>query len=559
MLELLRIQNYALIEQLEVEFNVGFNALTGETGAGKSIVVGALNLVLGARASGAALRTGAQKAHIEALFHLDVPSPALAALLEAHEIHLEDGALLLARTITADGRSRGYAGGRLVPIHVLAALGDELVDLHGQHEHQSLLKTERQLDLLDGFAELETQAAALQEQVQELRRLEKRLQALEQDDRDKTRQMEFLRFEVEEINEAGLGLDEETVVRERLQIINNAENIYTLANQAWGLLYENEQGAAIDAVDAALKSMEDLAEINAELRLLYEQLSELRVGLEAVAGEIRLHTEHVEYDPEELESLNQRLALIGGLKRKYGGSVAEILAYRDRAAAELEEYEQRDVRLEEIRQQHAELQEKALAAARNMSKKRKQAARKLDKRVQGILQNLGMKGARFETRFEAVALGSRGIDRVTFMLAANKGEALHSLKQVASGGEISRIMLALKSAFAQADTIPTLIFDEIDSGVGGAIARKVADKLRELAATHQVICITHIPQIAALANAHYQVQKHSVKDRTTTCVLAIDDEHRVEELARLLDGTLSTVSREHARALLEDAENGRSN
>ncbi len=551
MLELLRIHNYALIEKLEVEFASGFNALTGETGAGKSIVIGALNLVLGARATGSVIRKGANKAHIEALFRLETISPRLDALLQLHEISLEDDCLLLARTITQEGRSRGFAGGKLVPINVLSAMGDELVDLHGQHEHQSLLKTERQLDLLDGFADLEVLALTLEDKVENFRKIERKLRSIEQDDRDKTRQMEFLRFELDEINTAALEPDEDTRLKERINVINNAEKIFTLANHVYTLLYGSEDSAALDNINIASREMEELAELTPELGYLSSQLTDVRESLESVTAELRRHTDMVEFDEEELEQLNLRLALIGSLKRKYGTNIIDILAYRDRATAELNEYEQRDTLLESLRAEHEQVQKEALECAKSISKKRNAAAKQLDRLVKTVLQDLGMKGAHFETQFETGNLTVRGIDKIAFMLAANKGESLLPLKQVASGGEVSRIMLALKTAFSQADTIPTLIFDEIDSGVGGAIARKVADKLDELARSHQIICITHIPQIAALAKAHYRVEKQSIGNRTTTQVVAVEATSRVEEIARLLDGTLSEVSLEHARVLLD--------
>ncbi len=554
MLETLRIRDYALIEAMEVDFGGGFNALTGETGAGKSILVGALNLVLGARVSGDVLRAGAKRATIDAVFRLERPSPPLRALLDTHDVELEDGALLLSRTVSAEGRSRGYAGGKLVPIAVLAAIGDELVDLHGQHEHQSLLKAERQLGLLDGFCGTVDAAAEVRRQVGELRRLDEAIDALARDDRDRTRQVEFLRFEVTEIDEAGFAPGEEEEVRSRLKRITNAESICLLANHAHALLYEGEETSAIDAIDRAGRDLAELAALDDGFDALARQLDEARGGVDAVAAELRTYTEAVEYDPEELEALNQRLALLGQLKRKYGGSIEEILAYRDQAAEELEGLEHRDERLESLRRERDRLREKTLKAAKALSRKRHAGAARLDKAVSARLADLGMKGAVFKTDMDPVDLGASGIDRVVFSLAANAGEKRKPLRQVASGGEVSRIMLALKSVFASADTIPTLIFDEIDAGVGGTVARKVATQLRSLAQSHQVICITHIPQIAAVADHHFSVSKQTKKGRTVTGVRAILGDDRVREVARLLDGSVSEVSLEHARTLL-DAQN----
>jgi DNA repair protein RecN (Recombination protein N) len=552
MLETLRIRDFALIDQVELDFRPGFNALTGETGAGKSILVDALNLVLGARGSAEVVRSGAEKASIEAVFRLDGASRRLHALLQEHEIDLDEGQLLLARVIGADGRSKGYAGGALIPIGVLAAIGDELVDLHGQHEHQSLLRTDRQIDLLDGYGATEALAQEVEAQVKRLREMDRELQALETDDRERARQVEFLRFEVNEIDGAALQPDEEVEVRSRQKRITNAEAIFRLTQQIYVRLYESEEGAAIDSIDAAARDLDDLVEMDEEFKALAEQLTALRATLDELASEVRHRGENLEYDAEELENLNARLALLGDLKRKYGASVEDILAYRAQAADQIASYDQRDERLAQLKADR----DKALRAteqlAKQLSAQRTAAGKKLEKQVSAVLQDLGMKGARFEAHIEQGPLTSHGIDRVEFLLSANPGEKVKPLRQVASGGEVSRIMLALKTAFADADHIPTLIFDEIDAGVGGAVARKVAEKMRGLAQSHQVICITHIAQIAALAHGHYTVSKHTQKNRTTTQVAAVEDESRVEEIARLLDGSVSKVSLEHARTLLAE-------
>lgn len=550
MLETLRIQNFALIDTVEVEFRAGFNALTGETGAGKSIIVGALNLVLGARASADVLRKGAERATVDACFHLKNPGRRLVQLLEQHEIALEDGTLLLSRVVGADGRSKAYAGGKMVPVAVLAEIGDELVDLHGQHEHQSLLKGERQLELLDGFAGTSAIAETLRAQVGELRAMERMVEQLAADDRDRTRQLEFLRFEVDEIDAAAITPNEDEELKTRLSLISNAERIYTLANEAYALLYDSDETSTTDTLNGAVHALQALAAISPQFEALARQAQEAQATIEALAAEVREHTEQVEYDPQELDELNRRSVFLRDLKRKYGNSLEAVLAYRAKAAEELGNYENRDVRLASLRKQHAEQRDSAMAVATALSEKRRAAARKLDKQVTATLQDLGMRGARFQTELESCDLGGSGIDKVTFLLAANTGEDMKPLRQVASGGEVSRIMLALKSVFASADTIPTLIFDEIDAGVGGAVARNVAAQLRALAKSHQVLCITHIPQIAAVACAHFNVAKQSAKGRTTTTVVRIDDDARVQEIARLLDGTVSEVSLEHARVLL---------
>ncbi len=550
MLERLHIQNYALIDEIELEFGPGFNVLTGETGAGKSIIVGALNLVLGARASSEGVRNGAARARVDAVFRVENPARDLAAALDASDILLDDRILILSRVITADGRSRAFAGGVPVPLTVLAALGDELVDLHGQHEHQSLLKPARQLALLDGFAGAESAVNAVADAVSALRAAERELAALEVDDRERTRRIEFLQHEAEEIEKATLEPGEEEERRERRDLLTNAERIFELSSQAHAALYEHDEGAVIDALAAAIGNVEELARINSRFAPFVERLAVAREKIEDVAAELREFTTEVEFDAAELEEINARLALISALKRKYGESIDAILDYCRRARAEVAVYEKRDERIAQLQRQRDALLDKARGLAGALSAQRKKAARPLDKQIAAALAELGMKGGQFETRFEHGELGPTGTDRVEFLLAANPGETLKPLRQVASGGEISRVMLALKSVFANADTIPTLIFDEIDAGVGGAVAKKVAAKLGELADSHQTICISHLPQIAAAAETHFHVAKMIRKKRTVTSVERIADEERVRELARLLDGSVSEVSLEHARSLL---------
>jgi len=552
MLETLRIQNYALIDDIEVDFADGFNALTGETGAGKSIIVGALSLVLGGRASNELLRDPSKPARIDAVFRMTKPSRRLAALLKQHDIMLSDNELILFRTLAGEGRSRGYVCGNLVPISLLAEIGDELVDLHGQHEHQSLLKPDRQLDLLDAFAGVEELAGEVGERVATLRDLAKTINELESDDRERARRMEFLRHEVKEIATAELRSGEEEDLKARRNLIANAERIFTLASQARASLYEAEEGSAILAIDGASTDIGELAGIDERFQPLLTQLAGVRAQVEEMADELRAYTERIEFDPNELDSLNARLALISDLKRKYGRSVDEILDYLVRTRAEIEAYDSRDQRLADLQAQHRRLLSEAEKMAQDLAQKRKAAARKLDKLITATLQDLGMKGGRFETVFETVDLSATGIDRIEFTLSANPGEKLKPLRQVASGGEISRIMLALKAIFASADKIPTLVFDEIDAGVGGHITRNVARKLRELAASHQTICITHIAQIAASAERHYRVAKSEQKGRNITEVIRVESQARIEEIARLLDGSVSDVSLKHARALLKE-------
>jgi len=558
MLEVLHIRDYALIESLDIEFQPGFNAITGETGAGKSILVGALGLVLGARASADAVRSGAERTSVEASFQIVKPTPQLETLLAEAEIPFQDSTLILSRTVSSDGRSRAQVNGKLVTINTLAAIGDELVDLHGQHEHQSLLRTECQLGILDAFAGTTGLADDVTGCVAQLDRLKREIESLETDDRDRTRQAEFLRHEINEIDNASLTPGEEEELRSRQHLINHAENIYTLANTAYGALYESDASTAIDAIDAALNALDDLVEIDGQFGALRAQVAEARACIENAADELRAYTSRMEFDPEELDTVNSRLGLIGDLKRKYGADIEAILAYREQAASTLSSFDNRDETLASLKKEYATLLVETQATSEILSKKRKKAAKEMDSQVVDALQSLDMRGAKFETHIETVPLCANGIDKVTFMLAANSGEPPKPLRSVASGGEISRIMLALKSVFANQDTVPTLIFDEIDAGVGGATARRVAEKITLLSNRHQVLCITHLAQIAAPANAHYVVVKSAEKGRTGTKILHVKGEQREQEIARLLDGSISEASLEHARALLAEFDKNKS-
>ncbi|MCK5863376.1 MAG: DNA repair protein RecN [Candidatus Hydrogenedentes bacterium] len=553
MLEVFQIRNYALIDALDIEFQPGFNAITGETGAGKSILVGALGLALGARASADSVRNGAEHATVEAVFRVVTPSQQLTELLLEAGVSLDDDLLILSRTVSSDGRSRAQVNGKLVTITTLAAIGDELVDLHGQHEHQSLLRVECQLALLDAFSGTTEAAQTLSECMTRLNKIQREIEAFESDDRDHARQADFLRYEISEIDAAALTPLEEKELRSRLHLINHAENIYTLANTAYNALYESELNAAIDSIDSALNALDDLSEIDAQFTALRTQVAEGRACIENAAEDLRAHTCHVEFDPNELDTVNARLSLIGDLKRKYGSDITAVLAYRDKAKATLAGYENHDETLDTMRAAHKSLFASTMKKAKTLSRQRKKAAKDMDTQVMETLQSLDMRGARFSTQIETTSLCGNGIDKVAFMLSANTGEALKPLRLVASGGEISRIMLALKSVFADQDPVSTLIFDEIDAGIGGATARRIAEKMVLLSTQRQVLCITHLAQIAAPATAHYAVIKFTEDGRTGTRIERLNGKQREQEIARLLDGSVSTVSLKHARALLAES------
>lgn len=553
MLQTIHIRDFALIERLELDFDSGLNVLTGETGAGKSILIGALNLVLGARASSDSVRTGAKSARIDGVFRVAAPTQQLLGLLEARGIELENGELMLSRTISADGRSKAYVNGDLVPASVQAAIGEELVDLHGQHEHQSLLKRDRQLALIDAFGGSDAARRTVAKRVAELTEVTAAFDRLEGEDRESARRIDFLKFEADEIEKASLAPGEFEELNARRNIIVNAEKIFSLLGSLNALLIESDvHTPALDLVNDAARNLEELAEIDPRFAPMSEQLESVRNELDAIGRELSANSDGVEFDPNELDSLNARISQIRELERKYGNSVDEILGYRDTILQEISDYENRDTRLAELAARRDEVRADAMREAARVSKMRKKAATRLDAAVRKGLQDLGMAGAVFDTDLQPVDLNATGIDRAEFLLCANPGERPKPLRHVASGGEISRIMLAIKAVFADVDTIPTLVFDEIDAGIGGAVAGMVAAKLSRLSGARQTICITHLPQIAAAADAHYRVEKAAANARTITTVRRIDDEARISEVARLLDGSLTPVSLDHARAMLDD-------
>jgi DNA repair protein RecN (Recombination protein N) len=553
MLYILRISDFALIDELQTELGPGLNVMTGETGAGKSIIVGALNLVLGMRASSDAVRSGATEARIEALFNIEA-KPRVIGLVEELGFASDDSQLVLARVISKEGRSRCYVNGALATLSAVARIGNELVDFHGQHEHQSLLRTEKQMQLLDeyaGLTELRSDLAGKYEGLLETRRT---LSQLDKDERERARQVDFLEHEIHEIDAAKLDPSEEDMLRERRKLVANAERLVSLSAQAYALLYSDE-GSITESFTTLQKSLEELAGIDATFKGFSESLSDMEHQLEELAFKLRDYSGTLDFDPGEMDAIEDRLRLVNALKRKYGDSIAVILEHRDKCERELEALRRHDERLAELQEQEKKSLAECVALAKKVSGKRKRAARELASKVKREIEALGMEKGKFEARLSRRAdeeLVATGLDNLEFMFSANPGEPVKPLKDVASGGEISRVMLALKTVLADADDIPTLVFDEIDAGVGGATAKTVGAKLSEVARSHQVVCITHLPQIAASADHHIRVTKEAEGERMVTRAASLDEEERVKEIATLLDGRkLSEIGLQHARELLK--------
>lgn len=560
MLVELHVTNFALIDHLDLSFGAGLNILTGETGAGKSIIIDALGLALGERAGHDLVRTGAGKATVEAVFDLkNAPDEIRQKLAEAGlngEDDGEDGdTLLVTRELAKGGKSSCRINGRLMPVAVLKEIAEGLVDVHGQHEHQSLLAADRHIDILDNWGGKD--ALALRQQVADLsaeaNRLKREREKLRTDARERARMLDLYRFQQEEIVGASLKAGEEDELTADRTRLANSEKLSAAATDAYATLSGAERGSggALDALNAALAAVEHAAGLDENLAPLIETLQNAVVYAEDAARGLRVYQETVEFNPERLEEIETRLDLIRTLKRKYGETVGEIIAYGADLTAKLDDLENSEAREEELTLGIANSESKLTAAAGKLTTLRKKAAVKFAAGITRELTDLGMSATKFEVSIEAQAVSSKGADKIEFLLSPNPGEPLRPLAKIASGGEMSRIMLAMKSVLAKSGTIPTMIFDEIDVGVGGRTAQTIGDKLEALAKDAQILCITHLPQIASRAATHFYIEKQVQDGRTTVSVAPLDSEGRIDEIARMLGGSRrSEAVVQHAREML---------
>ncbi len=568
----LSISNYAVIESLHLEFGPGLCVLTGETGAGKSIIIGALSSVLGERASSDSVRGGAEQARIEATFDVAGNPRALAALAEVGAEPEEDALLVLARAVSAGGRSRCWINGRPAALSALRRLGDQLVDIHGQHEHQALIREETHVEFLDGFGgagHLQVRSAyeALYREVQQTRG---ELESLRLDERQKAQRLDLLRFQVAEIDEARLSAAEEAELLADRRRLANAEKLHALAASARGYLSagESEGLGAQEALAAAEQEVAQLVALDGEVGPLREQLTGASAAVQEAARDLAAYLAKVESDPARLEQVEARLDEYSRLKRKYGDTVEDVLALRDRAAGELSDIESSEERVRELEQRLADQKRRAGEAGEALSTARGRLARKLVRTVEAELVTLGMPKAEFRVDCErtpdpeglpaadgsATAATETGLDQVRFLFSANPGEEPRPLAKVASGGELSRLMLVFKSICSRVGEIPTLIFDEIDAGIGADTGIAVGQRLAEVSRRAQVLCVTHLPQIARMSDLHLRVDKRAQRGRTVVTVRPLAGEERVGEIARMLGGTEAAESAaEHAVQLLASA------
>ena len=565
MLSELTITDFAIIDHLQFPMPLGLSVLTGETGAGKSIIIDAVSLLLGGRADAECIRSGTEGARVEGIFQLP-PALAeeLAALLAEQGLAQDGGQLILAREINRSGRNVCRVNGRALPLSVFSQLGELLVDIHGQSEHLSLLRVKEHLNILDRHAGLQTQRAQVAEGVRALRRVREELSNLRRDERELARRADLLQYQVHEIEQSNLRPDEEEQLQAERRLLQNSERLSSLANDAFQALAGggDEQRAVCDLLDGVLRSLSELEKLDPQVAEQHKTAQAASYELDDLARTLRSYRDGVEFNPVRLETVEERLELMRNLKRKYGNSIAEVLRYAEEAAQQLHAITHNEERVAELEQRQAGLVAKVGAQAAALSTARREAGQRLAQGVEAELDGLNMQQARFVVDLQwkeapdgllvdakRFAFDSTGIDHVEFLISPNLGEPPKPLVKTASGGETSRLMLALKAVLSAADQVPTLIFDEIDQGIGGRVGGVVGQKLWGLTPAHQVLCVTHLPQLAAYGDAHYQVDKAEVQGRTVTRVRALEGDERIDELAAMLGGPASKARRRSAEEM----------
>jgi DNA repair protein RecN (Recombination protein N) len=554
MLRHLRVTNFAILSDVAIELGDGMNVLTGETGAGKSLIVEAVNLLRGGRASADIPRAGADEAVVEAIVGVPEDLAArVAGVIEGAGLPRGDGdEVFIRRVIQRGGRSRTYVNGALTTAARLAELGALLIDLSGQHQHQGLVDPGRHLEILDAFAGEPALGAAMADAWAELRRCDDEVQALGGDERQREARLDYLRYQLEELDGAGLQAGEDVAIDVERARLASVDQLQAAARAAEEALYGGDDSAR-DRVAVAAREVERAARTDPGLEPVTRQLGEIETLIDDAADHLRGYADKLEGDPERLAWLDERLALIRRLTRKHNGTLDEVIARAVGLRGELDALLGRDARLAELAAARTRAEAAATAAAAAVTRSRKQAARRLEKEVGAALVELGMGSARLTVIVEPRPLGPAGSDRIELMLASNKGEDTRPLTKVASGGELSRIMLALKLALRRADEVATYVFDEVDAGIGGATAQVVATQIRAVADHRQVLCVTHLPQIAAFADHHFHVEKTELAGRTETHVRKLAGTARKDELARMLGGHATSKAKAHAAELLAEA------
>lgn len=554
MLKELSIKNFAIIDALNITFGPGLNVLTGETGAGKSILVDAIELILGARASTDIIRKGAKESIVEIVFENCNTSP------DINDLGIEkDEDITIRRIINPAGKSRAYLNETPVTLATLSGICENLLDIHGQHEHQSLLSENRQMDLIDSFGKLNVQRDKVKVLILRLRSLREELEKLESGERDRAQREDLMRFQNSEIEGAGLKIGEDKDLEQRRMVLLNAERISSLASESYERLYSRD-GSVLENLNNILTSLKEINRMDPIFSDTINRLNESILQVEDVAKTIRDYKERVENDPERLEEIEERLDQIARLKRKYGSTIEEILEFSKKVSEEIKGMEGRTERIDRVKEEIEFIRQEITKEAKKLSENRAKSVRDIEKKIAWELSQLGMGGLSFSVRLskdsgddtlDGFRVYQNGIDRVDFLIS-NPGEDPRPLSKIASGGELSRVMLGLKTILAGVDDTPTLIFDEVDAGIGGKTADAVGRRLKLISKDRQVLCITHLPQIASLADRHFLVEKRIEDGRTIARIIELNGRERIEEIARMLSGkTVTATSIKYAEEMVK--------
>ena len=557
MLSLLKIKNIALIDEISLEFSDGLNLLTGETGSGKSIIVDSLSALTGERISSDLIKEGETSARIEGLF-------SLKANADLHEIFYESGIelddnenidLIVRRELSAVGKNRIFINNQLVTQAFLRKIGSFIVDIHGQGEQATLFNSATHLEMLDEYANLSSLREKTAEKYKKLASVRREIENLRDDEAQKLQLLDILQFQVDEIGKANLNAGEDESLEEEKRRLNNVEKLSSLSEESYLLLYENEE-ATLTTLEKTARRIKDLSEFESSFGEYTESLATAQAVLEDLAFVLRDFRGTLEFSPERLTEIENRLAEISRLKRKYGGTIESVLAHFAESSERLRNIESADLREAELKKEFEAARENYLKTARELHDKREKSARKFEKELEANLKAVSLEKARFEIRITAnesddKSFTAKGLDKIEFYFSANPGESVRPIAKVASGGELSRLMLILNTTTKLAEKSKTMVFDEIDTGIGGRVAEAVGLKLKELAKTQQVLCVTHQPQVAALANHHFVVAKESQKNRTFIKIKELNEPEKIEELARMLTGAqITETARQHAKEML---------
>jgi DNA repair protein RecN (Recombination protein N) len=561
LLQELSIKNFAIIDTLSLSFEEGLTVLSGETGAGKSIIIDAIHLLVGGRGSAEYVRHGEKKAEIEGLFILDDDSHPCHEKASSFGIEIEEGMIVLRREISNNGKSVCRVNGKLVTIAIMREIGGSLIDIHGQHEHQELMNEHLHLSLLDQFGgkEIDVNTASYREVYKEYSTLYKQLTRLNENDKEMAHRLDLITFQLKEIQEADLKLNEDEELIEEKRKLMNFERLYESLQTSYNSI--QGEGKGLDWTGLAMSHLETAADLDHQFQKTLEAVSNAFYVLEDAVHQIRGNLDQLEFEPDRLDLIETRLNEINGLKRKYGSSVEEILAYSSKIEEEIETILNKDSHVEELQNKLQSLEKDLIVEAKILTQSRKKWAKKLTVSIHEQLKQLYMDKTKFEVRFNEKnkekpfsfsQFKKDGWDHVEFYISTNPGEPLKPLSRVASGGELSRIMLALKTIFSKHQGITSIIFDEVDTGVSGRVAQAIAEKIYQVATHSQVMCISHLPQVAAMADSHLFISKRLIKGRTSTSVKRLEEQEKVSEISRMISGVeITDLTQEHAKELLQ--------